>query len=58
MTRFTWFAIAVITGYVAISWRGVDLLPTSEQSHIPASVRTSPGGYRSYHVYHGFHGGK
>lgn len=31
----------------------------AERSQIPASVRQSPGGYRSYHFWHrGLHGGK
>jgi hypothetical protein len=31
----------------------------SERGFIPSSVRSSPGGYRSYHYVHGgFHGGK
>jgi hypothetical protein len=34
--------------------------PTSaERDELPASVRSSPGGYRSYHFWHvGYHGGK
>ncbi|MSP15326.1 MAG: hypothetical protein EXR73_01725 [Myxococcales bacterium] len=31
----------------------------SPETFIPASVRTSPGGYRSHHYwYTGYHGGK
>ena len=31
----------------------------AERGFIPSSVRSSPGGYRSYHYVHsGFHGGK
>jgi hypothetical protein len=30
-----------------------------QRQQIPASVRQSPGGYRSFHFWHsGFHGGK
>lgn len=30
-----------------------------ERDELPASVRSSPGGYRSYHFWHvGYHGGK
>ena len=30
-----------------------------ERDEIPASVRASPGGYRSFHFWHsGYHGGK
>lgn len=41
---------AALTGWEpAIAPRGV----------LPASVRSSPGGYRSFHFWHGgFHGGK
>lgn len=32
---------------------------TPERDTLPASVRSSPGGYRSYHFWHsGYHGGK
>jgi hypothetical protein len=32
---------------------------TPERDEIPASVRASPGGYRSFHFWHsGYHGGK
>ena len=32
---------------------------TPERDELPASVRSSPGGYRSYHFWHsGYHGGK
>jgi hypothetical protein len=30
-----------------------------ERDEVPASVRASPGGYRTYHFWHsGYHGGK
>ncbi len=30
-----------------------------EREEVPASVRASPGGYRSFHFWHsGYHGGK
>jgi hypothetical protein len=30
-----------------------------ERDEVPASVRSSPGGYRSFHFWHsGYHGGK
>lgn len=56
--RFTLYSIAVLVSFVALEWRGVDLWPTTQRFSIPASVRSSPGGYRSYHTYFGFHGGK
>jgi hypothetical protein len=56
--RFALYSLAVLIAYAAIGWRGVNLLPTSNRSEIPASVRSSPGGYRSYHGFRSFHGGK
>lgn len=44
------FAYASVTG-----WR----VPSGPRERIPPSVRSSPGGYRSYHFWHsGFSGGK
>jgi hypothetical protein len=32
---------------------------TPKREAVPASVRSSPGGYRSFHFWHtGYHGGK
>lgn len=32
---------------------------SSQRDRVPGSVRNSPGGYRSYHFWHGgYHGGK
>ena len=56
--RFAAYAFAVILITTALEWRGVNLLPTSEHARIPSTVRSSPGGYRSYHSYRSFHGGK
>ena len=52
------FSGLVICGYAAISY--TDYEPGSpERDEIPASVRSSPGGYRSFHFWHsGYHGGK
>lgn len=50
---------AVITGgYAVLSY--ADYEPGSpRRDEIPASVRSSPGGYRSFHFWHsGYHGGK
>ncbi|HEY1555797.1 MAG TPA: hypothetical protein VGF94_13255 [Kofleriaceae bacterium] len=52
------FAGVVCAGYGAMAYTQREL---GEPAHdeIPASVRTSPGGYRSYHFWHtGYHGGK
>lgn len=52
------FGALVITGYAALAY--TDYEPGSpERDEIPASVRSSPGGYRSFHFWHsGYHGGK
>jgi hypothetical protein len=52
------FGALVIGGYAAIAY--TDYEPGSpEREEIPASVRASPGGYRSFHFWHsGYHGGK
>lgn len=58
----TWFyrlwAVAIVGGFAWASlsgWR----FSTAAKEHIPPSVRSSPGGYRSYHFWHsGFSGGK
>lgn len=52
------FGALVIGGYSAMAFTGYE--PGSpERDEIPASVRSSPGGYRSFHFWHsGYHGGK
>jgi hypothetical protein len=52
------FGALVIAGYAAVAY--TDFEPGSpERDEIPASVRSSPGGYRSFHFWHsGYHGGK
>jgi hypothetical protein len=52
------FGALVVSGYAAIAY--TDYEPGSpERAEIPASVRASPGGYRSFHFWHsGYHGGK
>jgi len=47
-----------VGGYAAIA--ATDYEPGSPaRDEIPASVRSSPGGYRSFHFWHsGYHGGK
>lgn len=52
------FGALVIGGYAWIAY--TDYEPGSpEREEIPASVRSSPGGYRSFHFWHsGYHGGK
>jgi len=48
----------VLTGYAALAY--TDFEPGApKRDEIPASVRSSPGGYRSFHFWHsGYHGGK
>jgi hypothetical protein len=52
------FGALVTGGYAA--WAYSDYEPgTRVRDEIPASVRASPGGYRSFHFWHsGYHGGK
>lgn len=52
------FGIAIVAGYalqLITKWEPI----SPQRDELPASVRSSPGGYRSYHFWHsGFHGGK
>lgn len=52
------FGALVVVGYAAIAYTEYE--PGSPaREEIPASVRSSPGGYRSFHFWHsGYHGGK
>ena len=57
--KFALFCAVVCLGFAAAEIRGVVFFRSSEHVSIPASVRSSPGGYRSYHFWHsGFQGGK
>ena len=48
----------VIAGYGLIAFTGKEF-GDPERQRVPADVRQSPGGYRSYHFWHlGLHGGK
>jgi hypothetical protein len=52
------FSVLVVGGYAALAYSQREL-GGPEHEEVPASVRTSPGGYRSYHFWHsGYHGGK
>jgi hypothetical protein len=52
------FAAIVLTGYTALGFTQRELA-SAEKDEIPGSVRSSPGGYRSYSFWHsGYHGGK
>jgi hypothetical protein len=52
------FGVIVVVGYGAMAF--ADFEPgTPERDEVPVSVRSSPGGYRSFHFWHsGYHGGK
>ncbi|HEY0189958.1 MAG TPA: hypothetical protein VGC42_02475 [Kofleriaceae bacterium] len=52
------FGVLVTGAYSAMAF--TDFEPgAAERDEIPASVRSSPGGYRSFHFWHsGYHGGK
>jgi hypothetical protein len=62
MSRFAKIVLGLSTlmvgGYVYAATTGWE--PAQPQrDEIPASVRASPGGYRSFHFWHsGYHGGK
>lgn len=50
--------IAALVLYGAAVQQGWDL-PSAHHELVPPSVRSSPGGYRSFHFWHsGFRGGK
>lgn len=51
-------AAGVVGGYGYVAFAQHEF-GTPERDEIPASVRASPGGYRSFHFWHsGYHGGK
>ena len=44
--------------YLLVTWSGRELTLARRQT-LPADVRNSPGGYRSFHFWHsGYRGGK
>lgn len=52
------FSVLVLGGYTALAITQREL-GNEERDAIPSSVRSSPGGYRSYSFWHtGYHGGK
>ena len=52
------FSVLVLGGYTALAITGREL-GSEPRDESPPSVRTSPGGYRSYSFWHsGYHGGK
>jgi hypothetical protein len=52
------FAAVIVLGYAYVALTQYQL-GSPERDEVPASVRASPGGYRSFHFWHsGYHGGK
>ncbi len=48
----------ILAGYVFVAFSGKEF-GDPERERIPADVRQSPGGYRSFHFWHsGYRGGK
>ena len=58
MKAYAVYCALVLGGFVYTEWRGIPLWRDARRVHVPASVRSSPGGYRSFHFHDGFHGGK
>lgn len=55
---FAVLGLAGVGGYSALAFTGT-VIGAPKRDEVPASVRSSPGGYRSYHFWHsGYHGGK
>jgi hypothetical protein len=49
---------AALALYGVAAWNGWEL-STATRQQLPADVRNSPGGYRTFHFWHsGYHGGK
>jgi hypothetical protein len=59
LNRFYWITgIAILILYGWIGFTGWEF-GTPERDTVPADVRHSPGGYRSFHFWHsGYRGGK
>ena len=55
---YLFLGACVLLLYAAAAWSGWELT-TAPRQVLPADVRNSPGGYRSFHFWHsGYHGGK
>ena len=53
-----WVNPTIVGSYTVIAFTGYEV-GSPERDEVPASVRSSPGGYRTYHFWHsGYHGGK
>jgi len=52
------FGLMAIVVYGAVAFTGTEFFDP-QRERIPADVRQSPGGYRSFHFWHaGYRGGK
>lgn len=49
--------LAVVAFYGAATWNGWEW-GNAERNFVPADIRSSPGGYRSFHYGGGYRGGK
>ncbi|HEX4385113.1 MAG TPA: hypothetical protein VH083_19275 [Myxococcales bacterium] len=57
--KFALYCALLCAAFAAAELRGAVIVRAAQHANIPASVRSSPGGYRSYHFWHaGFQGGK
>jgi len=55
---FLGIAVLAMLGYGAVALTGTEF-GDPERDFVPADVRQSPGGYRSFHYWHsGYQGGK
>ena len=52
------FSALVVGGYAWVAYAEYEP-GSAERDEVPVSVRSSPGGYRTFHFWHsGYHGGK
>lgn len=52
------FGLVGVLGYGVMAFADYEPI-APERDEVPMSVRSSPGGYRSFHFWHsGYHGGK
>jgi hypothetical protein len=57
--RFYVVFTSLILGFYSVAELSGWELATPKRQMVPADVRQSPGGYRSFHFWHsGWHGGK
>ena len=59
MKRFYWISSLALVGFFVFADASGWEFATPKRQVVPADVRQSPGGYRSFHFWHtGWHGGK